>query len=67
MLTTVAECWIDFFGRFGHIRYFAVCDDGNRYSDTLEVAQDLKRVRSLEGERRLLQFADGAMEEVYAQ
>jgi DUF438 domain-containing protein len=52
----VAEFWIDFRGRFVHIRYFAVRDEGGRYLGTLEVTQDLTRERALEGERRLLQY-----------
>jgi DUF438 domain-containing protein len=51
----VAEFWIDFQGRFVHIRYFAVRQNG-RYAGTLEVTQDLTRLRALEGERRLLQY-----------
>jgi DUF438 domain-containing protein len=63
----VAEFWIQFFGRFVHIRYFAVHGEDNRYLGTLEVTQDLTRLRTLEGERRLLQFESEAAEEVHAQ
>jgi hypothetical protein len=52
----VAEFWIDFQGRFVHIRYFAVRDPGGAYLGTLEVTEDLTRIRALEGERRLLQY-----------
>jgi DUF438 domain-containing protein len=52
----VAEFWIDFKGRFVHIRYFAVRDDKRAYLGTLEVTQDLTRERALEGERRLLEY-----------
>ncbi|MCC6862297.1 MAG: DUF438 domain-containing protein [Bryobacterales bacterium] len=55
---SVAEFWINFTGRFVHIRYFAVRDAGGRYAGTLEVTQDLTRLRTLEGERRLLQYDD---------
>ena len=51
----VAEFWINFQGRFVHIRYFAVRDAGAHYIGTLEVTQDVTRIRQLEGERRLLQ------------
>jgi PAS domain S-box-containing protein len=51
----VAEFWINFHGRFVHIRYFAVRDAGN-YLGCLEVTQDLTKLRALEGERRLLQY-----------
>ncbi len=53
---SVAEFWIDFRGRFVHIRYFAVRDERGQYLGTLEVTQDLTRERTLEGERRLLQY-----------
>jgi PAS domain S-box-containing protein len=52
----VAEFWIDFKGRFVHIRYFAVRSESGEYLGTLEVTQDLSRPRSLTGERRLLQY-----------
>ncbi len=52
----VAEFWIDFHGRFVHIRYFAVRDREGRYLGTLEVTQDITAIRKLEGERRLLQY-----------
>ena len=52
----VAEFWIDFHGRFVHIRYFAVRDDKGSYAGTLEVTQDASRIRALEGERRLLEY-----------
>ncbi|HWQ53176.1 MAG TPA: DUF438 domain-containing protein [Bryobacteraceae bacterium] len=52
----VAEFWINFQGRFVHIRYFAVHGADGRYAGTLEVTQDLTHVRQLEGERRLLAY-----------
>ncbi|HSD67194.1 MAG TPA: DUF438 domain-containing protein [Vicinamibacteria bacterium] len=52
----VAEFWIDLKGRFAHIRYFALRDEKGAYLGTLEVTQDLTRERSLQGERRLLQY-----------
>jgi DUF438 domain-containing protein len=52
----VAEFWINLAGRFVHIRYFAVRDEKGQYMGTVEVTQDLTRERSLEGERRLLQY-----------
>ena len=54
----VAEFWITLQGRFVHIRYFAVRDDKGEYLGTLEVTQDLSRLRALEGERRLLQYEE---------
>lgn len=55
---SVAEFWIEFHGRFVHIRYFAVRDEQQRYVGTLEVTQDITRLRELEGERRLLEYAE---------
>ena len=52
----VAEFWIDFKGRFAHIRYFALRDEKGAYLGTLEVTQDLTRERALSGERRLLEY-----------
>jgi hypothetical protein len=52
----VAEFWIEMHGKFVHIRYFAVRDDEGAYLGTLEVTQDLTRLRALSGERRLLQY-----------
>jgi DUF438 domain-containing protein len=54
----VAEFWIQFMGRFVHIRYFAVRAEGGRYLGTLEVTQDVGAIRALEGERRLLEYAE---------
>jgi len=53
---SVAEFWIDLHGKFVHIRYFAVRDAAGAYLGTLEVTQDLTRLRALEGERRLLEY-----------
>lgn len=53
---SVAEFWIPFHGRFIHIRYFAVRSESGQYLGTLEVTQDVTRIRALEGERRLLQY-----------
>jgi len=50
----VAEFWIQMQGRFIHIRYFPVRDEGGKYLGTLEVTQDVTGIRKLEGERRLL-------------
>jgi DUF438 domain-containing protein len=52
----VAEFWIDFRDRFIHIRYFAVREAGGAYLGTLEVTQDLTKLRALTGERRLLEY-----------
>ena len=52
----VAEFWIQMHGRFIHIRYFAVRDDDGTFRGTLEVTQDITHIKSLEGERRLLDW-----------
>lgn len=52
----VAEFWINFQGKFAHIRYFAVRSPKGEYLGTLELTQDLAPLRALEGERRLLQY-----------
>lgn len=56
----VAEFWIEINRRFIHIRYFAVRDDKGTYLGTLEVTQDITRLRELTGERRLLNFEESA-------
>ena len=52
----VAEFWINHRGQFVHIRYFAVRDGAGQYLGTLEVTQNLTPLRTLQGERRLLQY-----------
>ncbi len=52
----LAEFWITLDGKFVHIRYFAVRDSQSKYLGTLEVTQDLTKLRALEGERRLLAY-----------
>ncbi|MGC8786719.1 MAG: DUF438 domain-containing protein [Anaerolineae bacterium] len=53
----VAEFWIQMKGKFVHIRYFAVRDENGAYVGTIEVTQDITRIRGLTGERRLLEDA----------
>jgi hypothetical protein len=50
----VAEFWIEMGGKHVYIRYFPVRSPDGRYLGCLEVVQDTTRIRSLEGERRLL-------------
>jgi len=50
----VADFWLQMGGRLIYIRYFAVRDGQGAYQGTLEVTQDITHIRSLEGERRLL-------------
>ena len=51
-----AEFWIELGGRFIYIRYFAVRDANGYYRGTLEVSQDLTKIRQLEGQQRLLDW-----------
>lgn len=51
-----ASFWIQRKGRMILIQYFALRDEEGRYRGTLEVSQDITGARSLEGERRLLQW-----------
>ena len=47
------DFWVNQEGKFVHIRYFAVRDEGGSYLGTLEVSQDLTEIKKLEGEKRL--------------
>ncbi len=53
----VAEFWIQIEGDFIMIRYFAMRDEEGKYVGTLEVSQELSRLRALEGERRLVEWS----------
>ena len=55
---SVAEFWIQLGDIFANIRYFAVRDDQGKYVGTLEVSQDITHIKTLEGERRLVQWGD---------
>lgn len=50
-----AEFWVDMDGRKVYIRYFAVRKNGE-YIGTLEVTQDISKIRKIEGEKRLLDW-----------
>jgi uncharacterized protein len=52
----VAEFWINFHGKFVHIRYFAVRDREGNYLGTLELTQDVAPLKAISGERRLLAY-----------
>lgn len=51
-----ADFWIQMKGRFISIRYFALRDEDGNYKGTIEVSQDVTEIRSLQGERRLLEW-----------
>jgi len=52
----VAEFWIEFHGKFVHIRYFAVRNPKGEYLGTVELTQDIAPLRLLQGERRILEY-----------
>jgi hypothetical protein len=52
----IAEFWIQAGDAFIMIRYFAMHDDAGKYIGTLEVSQELSRLKTLEGEQRLVQW-----------
>lgn len=51
-----AEFWIQLGDQFIHIRYFAVYDESGDYKGVIEVTQEVSGIRSLEGERRILDW-----------
>ena len=51
-----ADFWIQMRGRFIYIRYFAVRDSRGKYRGCLEVSQDVTDIRSLQGQKRLLDW-----------
>lgn len=52
----VAEFWINLHNRLVYIRYFAVRNRNGKYLGTLEVSQDVTSIKTLEGEKRLLDW-----------
>lgn len=51
-----AEFWIRMNGKFIHIRYFPVYDQTGEYRGVIEVSQEVSHIRSLKGERRILDW-----------
>ncbi len=51
-----AEFWIQFKGKFIHIRYFAVRDEQKNYRGVIEMSQDITDIKKLEGDKRLLDW-----------
>ena len=49
-----AEFWIDLDNRKIYIRYFAVRDKNGNYLGCLEVTQDITKIQTIKGEKRLL-------------
>lgn len=56
----LAEFWLEVRGRFVHIQYYALRGPAGAYLGTLEVTQDATHVRTLAGERRLLQYEEAS-------
>jgi hypothetical protein len=52
-----AEFWINFRGKFIHIRYFALRNKENEYKGVIEMSQDITEIKNLSGEQRLLDWA----------
>ncbi len=53
-----ADFWIDFEGKFVYIKFIAIRDENQEYLGTLEVTMDATKIRSLKGEKRLLDEGD---------
>ncbi len=53
-----ADFWINFKGKFILIQYFAVRNNKGEYKGVIEVTQDITEIKSLEGEKRLLDWED---------
>jgi DUF438 domain-containing protein len=51
-----AEFWIQISGKFILIRYLAVRDKNGAYRGCLEVSQDVTNIRTLDGQKRLLDW-----------
>lgn len=51
-----AEFWLQMKGLFIYIQYFALRNENGQYRGTLEVSQEISKLRALEGERRLLEW-----------
>ncbi len=50
------DFWINLNGKMIYISYFAIRDEKGKYLGTLEVSQDITRIKQLNGEKRLLDF-----------
>ncbi len=53
-----APFWIQMGGKFIHIEYFALRNEKGEYLGTLEVSQDLTKLRKLDGEQRILSYTE---------
>jgi uncharacterized protein len=51
-----ASFWINFKERLIYIRYFAVRDADKNYKGVIEMSQDITEIKTIEGEKRLLDW-----------
>ncbi len=51
-----AEFWIQLGEKFVHIRYYPVRNEKEEYLGTMEITQDIRDIKELEGEKRLLDW-----------
>jgi len=51
-----ADFWINFKDKFVYIQYFAVRDEKGNYRGVLEVTMDIKDIKQINGEKRLLDW-----------
>lgn len=49
--------WINHKERLIYIRYFAVRDSQKKYKGVIEISQDITEIKTIEGERRLLEWS----------
>lgn len=54
--TAAPDFRINFKGKFMYIQYYAVRDEQGNYKGVLEITYEATRFRSLEGEKRLLDW-----------
>jgi PAS domain S-box-containing protein len=53
-----ASFWIQMKGEFILIQYFAVRDEDGKYKGVVEVSQEITEIRNIQGEKRLLDWAE---------
>jgi len=51
-----AAFWLEMKGMFIYIVYYAIRDENNKYLGTMEIVQDVTKIRKLDGEQRLLSY-----------
>lgn len=51
-----ASFWINYKGRIIYIRYFAVRNSEKQYKGVIEMSQDITDIKTIEGEKRLLDW-----------